>query len=113
MDLYQPRKLKFKAWNLNTSLLMRLDSISCAKGELFKQDHILLQYTGLLDKQLEELYEMDLVFIGSSRYVIAWCATRCCWCYGPLAGNENRDILTKETAQKMIRLCSYFESGDV
>lgn len=108
---FTSRKLKFKAWNIETRLLMRLDSIECVKGELIKKDHILLQYTGLEDKQLEELYEMDIVLINSSRFIIQWCQARCGWCYGPLVKDANRDMLTNETARSMIRLCSYFESG--
>lgn len=50
MDLFSPRKLLFKAWNTETKLLMRLNTIDCRKGELFKRDHILLQFTGMYDK---------------------------------------------------------------
>jgi len=52
---YKPRKMMFKAWNKETRLLMRLNSIDCVKGELVKKDHILLQFTGLYDKQKEEI----------------------------------------------------------
>jgi hypothetical protein len=111
MEFYIPRKLIFKAWNKQSRLLMRLDSISCIKGELTKKDHIILQYTGMSDKQLEELYEMDLVLIGSEKFVIQWSPARNGWAYVPVDGNSPARELTAETAQTMIRLCSFFESS--
>jgi hypothetical protein len=112
MEFYIPRKLMFKAWNKESRLLMRLDSISCVKGELVKKDHIILQYTGLVDKQLEELYEMDIVLIGSSKFVIQWSAEKNGWAFTALMKKEQPQLLTKETAQTMMRLCSYFESSE-
>lgn len=111
MDFYMPRKLAFKAWNKDARLLMRLDSIECAKGELFKHDHILLQFTGLVDSQRDELYEMDVVLIDSVKYVIRWSDERCGWTYLALADNGSPHLLTIEAARKMIRLCNYFESA--
>jgi hypothetical protein len=79
MELYKPRKLTFKAWNKESRLLMRLDSISCAKGELFKKDHILLQFTGLVDNQVEEIYEMDIVLVDTRKFIVRWSDVHCGW----------------------------------
>jgi hypothetical protein len=111
MEFYKPRKLTFKAWNKDARLLMRLDSISCVKGELLKKDHILLQFTGLLDKQLDELYEMDVVLLDSVKYVIRWSDDNSGWSYVILADNGTPNSLTPEVARKMVRLCNYFESA--
>jgi len=113
MEFYTPRPITFRAWNTESKLLVRLDSISCVKGELFKKDHILLQYTGMNDKQGEQLFEMDIALIGSSKYLVQWSAERGGWSYGLLAVGGIRDILTKHSASTMLRLCSYFESSEV
>jgi hypothetical protein len=100
-----------KAWNKETRLLMRLDSISCVKGELVKKGHILLQYTGLLDKQFDELYEMDVVLSQSSKFVVRWSPEKSAWSFVPFNKTEPVEVLTPDIARSMIRLCSYFESS--
>lgn len=111
MEFYKPRKLAFKAWNKEAKLLMRLDSISCVKGELIKKDHILLQSTGLVDHQLDELFDMDVVLLDSAKYVIRWSEENACWSFSMPTGNDTAKSLTQEVARKMVRLCSYFESA--
>jgi len=105
---FKPRKIKFKAWNTDTRLLMRLNSIDCNKGELFKKDHILLQFTGLSDKGGEEIYDMDVLLIYSDKYVVFWDDQKGGWFYRPLEGAEAKPFLEPE-AGKMKRFCSYFE----
>lgn len=104
---FKPRKIKFKAWNTDTRLLMRLNSIECNKGELFKKDHILLQFTGLYDKEGEEVYDMDVLLVAASKYVVYWNEQKGGWFYSPV---ENQlDMQPLLDAQKMRRFCSYFE----
>jgi hypothetical protein len=110
MDFYKPRKLRFKAWNKESKLLMRLNSIECVKGELIKKDHILLQFTGLLDKQQEELYELDVVLIDSVQYVIAWNEEKNGWCLKQLPVGTPTLPLEQTIAQQSVRLWSFFES---
>jgi hypothetical protein len=102
---FKPRKIKFKAWNTETRLLMRLNSIDCNKGELFKKDHILLQFTGLLDKEGEEVYDMDVLLISATKYVVFWDGG---WYYRAL-DTEARSPLLESDAGKMRRFSSYFE----
>jgi hypothetical protein len=68
MELSTHRRLVFKAWDKESRLMVRLDTISCVKGELVKKDHILLQFTGQHDLHGEELYEQDIVIVGSSSF---------------------------------------------
>lgn len=106
---FKPRKIKFKAWNTETSLLMRLNSIDCSKGELFKKNHILLQFTGLVDKEGEEVYDMDVLLIYSDKYVVFWDEDRGGWFYSPLEKRNEMQPFKETEALRMKRFCSAFE----
>jgi len=108
LDLYPTRKLKFKAWNTETRLLMRLNAIDCVRGELMKKDHILLQFTGLLDDQGEEVYDMDVLLGDSGKFMVQWAEDLHGW---KLSKLDTPDAaLPLGRVGKMRRLCSYYES---
>src|SRR5688572_7132791 len=98
MEFYTPRKLKFKAWNAESKLLMRLNAIDCVKGELMKKGHILLQYTEMTDKQQEELYEMDIVLVAADKFVITWGNNPAGWYIVKLTDPHARQIFLQEQA---------------
>lgn len=110
IDLYVPRKMVFKAWNLKTKLLMRLNSIDCERGVLIKNDHILLQCTGKEDEKGEELYEMDVVLIDSYKFVIVWKEDPSGWYITSSSDSKNLRPLSSALAKTSTRLCSFFES---
>jgi hypothetical protein len=107
---YQPRKMMFKAWNKETKLLMRLNSIDCNRGELVKKDHILLQFTGLYDQQQEEIYEMDVMLIGTEKFLVMWDVGRNGWTMVKLLTKNDPQPFVKEISLKATRLWNFFES---
>jgi hypothetical protein len=108
---FKPRRFKFKAWNKDAKLLMKLSSIDCQKGELFKKDHILLQFTGLHDKNAEEIYEMDIVLVRSEKFVVTWDDESNGWFLRDVKDNAKIQRFEMDVSEKTIRLCSYFESS--
>jgi|SRR5687767_6231123 hypothetical protein len=109
MDEFNPRKVKFKAWDTDSRLLMRLNSIDCNKGELFKKDHILLQFTGLLDKEGDEIYEMDILLVYNDKHLVFWNDETGAWFYCPLGKRNEKKPFLAGDAGRMRRFCSYFE----
>jgi hypothetical protein len=109
MTDFKTRKIKFKAWNTDTRLLMRLNSIECNKGELYKKDHILLQFSGLLDKEGEEIYDQDIVLIHSEKYIVFWHQEKNGWFYSPLSKRHSIEPFLADNAEKTKRFCSNFE----
>src|SRR5687768_9616097 len=106
MDSYTPRKLKFKAWNQEAQLLMRLNSIDCVKGELLKKGHILLQFTGQHDRQQEELYDLDVVLIDSELYLVVWHEEMSGWLLRKISYAQVGEPLRQDSAQRSTRLWS-------
>src|SRR5690349_4165880 len=106
---FRSRKIKFKAWDKENRLLMRLNSIDCNKGELLKKNHVLLQFTGLLDREGEEIYEMDVLLISSDKHLVSWNEDTGAWFVSPLLKREEKRPFLREDAGRMKRFCSYFE----
>lgn len=106
---FKLRKLKFKAWDTESKLLMRLNSIDCNKGELVKRDHILLQFTGLHDCDGEEIYEMDVLMLSLEKFVVFWSEAVNGWQIAPLSNLTDAKPFLKDLASKMKRFSSYYQ----
>ena len=112
MSEFKPRKIKFKAWDSEHRLLMRLNSIECSKGELVKRDHILLQFTGLLDKDGEEIYDQDILTISMERYIVFWNENQNGWYYSALKSRHSFSPFLEKQATTMKRFCNNFELAE-
>ncbi len=109
MDHFVPRTIKFKAWNKEARLLLKLDSIECSKGELFRRDHVLLQFTGVLDRDGDEIYDMDILLIYSEKHLVFWDRERNGWYYSELKNPDVSEPFVATVGNGMRRFCSYFE----
>ena len=86
------RDMKFRAWNKNTKkmvcphkltpLALHPDCVEM-KGVFipFHDDYILMQYTGLKDKNGKEIYEGNIVKEGGIVSVIEWAQPNARFCY--------------------------------
>ena len=81
------REIKFRAWDSSISEMVSNNCLSVVAGEpayimeqndgslvsSFRQDMILMQYTGLKDKNGVEIYEGDIVGIENENWIVEWC----------------------------------------
>jgi hypothetical protein len=109
MEAYTPRKIKFKAWNLEDQLLVKLNSIECVRGELLKKNHILLQFTGLHDRDGEEIYDRDVLLIDYDKYLVFWDDDKKGWFFCSLETPKGSQSFHQTNAEIMRRFCSHFE----
>lgn len=109
--MIKPRRIKIKAWNIEDRLIKRVRHVDCVKSELFKEGHILLQYTGMEDQNDVEIYDGDVLLYQHRKHITSWDEIDHQWIWT----DQTNQIFTKftlEEARLSLRLCHSFESSD-
>ncbi len=109
--MIKPRSIKIKAWNIEDKLMKRVRQVDCVKSELYKEGHILLQYTGMDDENNVEIYDGDVLLYQHRKHLVTWNDTDHEWIWTDLDIQKRRKVTSIETIQS-VRLCHYFESSD-
>lgn len=112
MDKVPQRLFKFRAWDSDSRLLVRLNRLECNKGVLAKKGFIFLQFTGMLDKNGEEVYEMDVLLFQSEKRLVFWSDVNNAWAISFGMDKNYAEPLRQEVVNRGTRLCSYFEIVD-
>ncbi len=109
MNDNKQRMLKFRAWDEESRLLIRLNKLECNKGVLSKKGFIFLQFTGMFDKQGEEIYEMDVLLFQTEKRLVFWSEKINGWCLAFAMDKSNAERLHQSSVKNANRLCSYYE----
>ena len=109
--MIKPRRIKIKAWNIEDRLIKRVRNVDCVKSELFKEGHILLQYTGMEDQNDVEIYDGDVLLYQHRKYITSWDEESHQWIWT----DQTNQMVTKfilEEARQSLRLCHSLESSE-
>jgi len=62
------REIKFRAWDKENKVMMDWEDIKYIDLDTLQKSSILMQYTGLKDKNSKEIYEGDIVHVEAVAY---------------------------------------------
>jgi uncharacterized phage protein (TIGR01671 family) len=103
------REIKFRAWT--EEKMISPENMNGIGGEFYRgalekhsdpiEDYVLMQYTGLKDRNGKEIYENDIIqFINSdAKYRIVWDDEDACWNAEYIGGNSTRQALRNSSAK--------------
>jgi hypothetical protein len=82
------REIKFRAWDKDKNKMTEWDILKDRYGYFNSNSFIVMQYTGLKDKNGKEIYEGDILYIDwkdsrysphINKYPVAWNTKNACW----------------------------------
>ena len=65
------RTIKFRAWNSDEKIMSKPFKL-IHDEELYSDTHVVMQFTGLQDKNGKEIYEGDVVELNNTKYDIVF-----------------------------------------
>ena len=110
--MIKPRSIKIKAWNIEDKLIKRVGQVNCVKSELYKEGHILLQYTDMEDQNKVEIYDGDVLLYQHRKHIVSWDEVKHRWIWTDQTSQISSDLFVAQ-AKQSLRLCHSFESSDL
>jgi len=107
----KPRIIKIKAWNIADGHIKRISKIDCVKSELFKNGHILFQYTGMKDQHKVEIYDGDMLLYQHNKHVVSWDEEEHQWIWTKVEDNSISKF-NNALANASMLLCHSLESNE-
>ncbi len=114
------REIKFRIWSVYSEMMIEDSFYISQVGEMFEGDCLdyrnknafkIMQYTGLKDKEGNEIYEGDILAVGSEDYLmqVIWISES--WGYEVIKNETNRGYIVGHKSRG--GLCFYIDLVDV
>jgi len=106
------REIKFRAWNTIQRQFVKSWEVYLLEGDLNDNDAdtILLQYTGLKDKNNKEIFEGDI--ISKAGAFVVWNNELSCWCF-TFEGDEDSTPLFYDRFSKLKVIGNIHENPEL
>ena len=101
------RKIKFRAWDKQNNKIVNWEEFGCValddclRGK--SENYILMQFTGLLDKNGKDIYCSDFVGVSKEKYgEVYWNNDELAWWIEPIGEYPNEPLRGKGNAVEVL-----------